>query len=170
MKTFRSGFTLIEVLIATVILSVTLVVLYSGFQIGMLAYKQTEENLSGSREGEIFLFQFSQELTQSFPYFKSSFQGKKDSVSFPTELKHYNPKGVLEELYVVEYHLEGKTLVRSEKKLRNDKLRKEAVAKETIFEDLSSCQFEYLTLDDDQKFRWNEKWLNQPYVGLPRAL
>lgn len=170
MKQSQNGFTLVEVLIVTSILSVTMVVLYSSFQIGMAAYKQTEKNLNENREGEIFLMQFSEELAQSFPYLKNSFQGKANSVSFPAKLARYGPKGALKELYLVTYRAEGGTLVRSEEKLRKDKLREETAVTETIFERLTDLRFEYLVLDGDEKLKWREEWLNQPYVGLPRAL
>ncbi len=170
MATHQKGFTLVEVLVVTAILSVTLVVLYSGFQIGMAAYKRTEENLNKNREGEIFVFQLSQELTQSFPYLKSSFHGREDSIVFPTELKRASDKGFLTGLYAVEYRVEGGTLVRSERKLRKDKLREEPAVRETIFEGLSVCRFEYLMLEGGRELEWRKDWLNQPYVGLPRAV
>lgn len=170
MSARQRGFTLVEVLVVTSILSVTLVVLYSGFQIGMAAYKQTEENLNKSREGDIFVFQLSQELAQSFPYLKSSFRGKEDSIAFPTELRRASEKDFLPALYAVEYRAERGTLVRSERKLRKDKLREEPPVQETIFEGLSVCRFEYLMLEGNRELKWQKNWLNQPYVGLPRAV
>ena len=166
----RRGFTLIEVLVVTAILSVTLVVLYSSFQIGMAAYKQTERNLNENREGEIFLFQFSQELAGAFPYLKSAFLGKDASVSFPTELMHYTAQGTERGLYVVTYQVDEGSLVRIEKKLRREKLREESPATETLFEHLTACQFEYLVLDGDEHLKWTGEWPNEPYTGLPRAL
>ena len=166
----KGGFTLIEVLTATVVLTIALTVLYSSFQIGLTAYRRTEVNLTDEREGEVFLFQLTRELRASVPYLKSPFQGGKNFLSFPTSLEHYTPKGITKELWLVEYQLKDGRLIRTERKLKKEKLRQEAPAKETVFERLSTCRFEFLYLASSRQLEWRAEWPNDPYIGLPRGV
>ena len=172
----RKGFTLVELLVVTVILSIALVVLYSGFRSGLAAYTRTEENLADRRDGEIFLLQFEQELKSAVPYAQAKeqgnneFVGKKDSILFPARLRHYTAKGVEENIYVVRYDFKSDSLIRTERKLKSKSLKEKEELKETLFEKLKTCRFEYLYLDSSEKFEWTNEWLNNPYVGLPRAV
>lgn len=166
----RSGFTLIELLIVMIILSVTLTVLYSCFQTGLTAYRRTESALVEDREGDVFIKELARELKNALPYLKRPFVGKPNAISFPAQVAHYTPKGAERELCLVEYRFEGRTLVRTEQKLRKDKLRESEKLKETMFDRLKDCRFSFLFALSDEQLEWRDDWPNQPYTGLPRGV
>ena len=166
----RRAFTLVELLIVMVILSVTLTVLYSCFQTGLSAYRRTESVLAEGREGDLFIKGLDLELKNALPYLKRPFVGKPNAVSFPAQVARYTPKGVERELCLVEYRFEGHVLTRTEQKLRKDKLQEEEQLKETVLDHLNDCRFAFLFAAADQKPEWHERWPNQPYAGLPRGV
>lgn len=165
----RSGFTLVELLVVTSILSVLLSALYLSFQTGLAAYVRSEEHLIEGREGEIFSLQLEEELRHAIPYFLSPFVGDRDSLAFPTRLRHYSPKGVEEDLYLVEYQVKSGSLIRSERKMKKS-LKEKTELKETLFKRLEICQFDFLYLSAADKLEWDKEWTNKPYVGLPRGV
>jgi prepilin-type N-terminal cleavage/methylation domain-containing protein len=167
------GFTLIELLVAVSILAVIMSSLYTSFVIGLRAHRRTEEHLIEKNSGEIFAVQLERELRNSIPYFhpdmKQYFQGKKYFLTFPAHIVHYSGEGVEEGLYLIRYEKEGNSLIRTEQKMREKSIGKEK-KRETLFEHLETFHFEYLTLGPADEFLWQKEWLNQPYIGLPRAV
>ena len=165
-----NGYTLIEVLIATAILSIVLVILYSSFQVGLAGYRRAEANLTEERDLDVFFYQLTRELKAAFPYSKDPFQGTREMIAFPTASVRYTPKGAIEELTHVEYRVKGRSLIRTERKLRKGKLREEQTRTETIFERVGECRFEFLYFGSNKKLEWREEWANKPYTGLPRGV
>lgn len=169
----RSGFTLIELIVVMSILSMIMSVLYSSFLTGLAAYRRTEEIISQKNEGDVFLVQLERELRNAVPYFHPNFKvyftGKASSISFPTALFHYTPDGTEEDLYIVEYEFLAGSLVRKERRVKEKSIGREE-KRETLFEKLETFRFEYLVLDQSDKIHWAKDWLNEPYLGIPRAV
>lgn len=172
----KKAFTLIELLVVTTILSVTMIILYTSFRLGLSAYSRTEEIVSGRRESEVFLIQLDRELKRSVPYTqskdreKNQFIGKGNSLQFPAVIQHFTPKGVEEGFYIVKYQVKGRTLVRSETKLRKKTFKEKSSKQEVLFQKVKECRFEYLYLSRSGQLTWGSEWLNNPYVGLPRGV
>ena len=164
-----SGFTLIEVLVAMVIISVTLTVLYTSFQSGLAAFRRTEETLSDRREGDVFRFQLERELKNMIPYLNEPFVGGGNSIVFPARLTRYSPNGIEEEMVVIEYEYVGRSLIRKERKMKR-KLSESKETRETLFEKVDTCRFEFLYADEVEGIHWASEWVNEPYVGLPRGV
>lgn len=164
------GFTLIEVLVVLALLGVLASGLYLSFQTGIMAFSRTEEQLLERNEGDIFLKQFEDELKQALAFAPEPFIGNSDSIRFPARLVRYTTKGIEEGLFVVEYKIERDSLVRSERKLRTKRLRKERAVEEKLFKDLSHLEFRFLYVGLSGKLEWERNWSNRPYVGLPRGI
>ena len=96
--------------------------------------------------------------------------GKKNSLRFPVLLQHYGTKGVEENVYLVGYEIKGRSLIRTERRLKPKSFRDKKETNEVLFKKLKDCQFEYLYLDRSEKLVWDNDWLNNPYVGLPRGV
>ncbi|OGW81997.1 MAG: hypothetical protein A3G33_04425 [Omnitrophica bacterium RIFCSPLOWO2_12_FULL_44_17] len=171
-----AGFTLVELLVVLAIISVTLTVLYTSFRTGLLAYQKMEENLMDRREAEIFMMQFEHELKNAIPYYNKDseqfFVGDERDLKFPAKLVRYSQKGMEEGLFMVEYQVRGQSLVRKEKKMvKKFKDRSSSrEVKETLFNKLKKCRFEYLFVDDSDKLFWDKEWTNSPYLGVPRGV
>ena len=166
----KNAFTLVEVLIATVILSISLVVLYSSFQVGLAGFRRTESNLTEEWEGRVFVKTLARELRNSLPYSKYPFHGETSFISFPAAFSRYTPKGIVNGFYLVEYKVKEGSLLRIEKRLKRESLLDKTKTEETLFERLKTCRFEFLSLGDNKKLVWRKDWFNQPYVGLPRGV
>ena len=172
-KASEKGFALIELLVATSILTILLSSLYMAFQTGLAAYGRTEENLALRNEGEVFLLQLERELRNALPYFRPGLQnhfvGKKDFLSFSTQLRRYTAKGIKEELYLVRYEVKEGSLIRTQRRLR-ESFPKPEEEKETLLNQLETCRFDFLYVDRSNALQWKAEWLNQPYIGLPRGV
>ena len=166
----KDGFTLIEVLVVTSILAVLMSALYMSFMTGLAAHKRTEEKLIQKNEGDVFLIQLERELRNAISYFHPDFEnyfvGKSSSIAFPAKISHYSSGGAVEDLYLIRYEIKSGSLVRIERKLKENSIGKEENL-ETLFTNLATFLFEYCSSDE---LHWEKEWLNQPYVGVPRAV
>jgi len=165
-----AGFTLIEVLVATVIVSIMMGSLYLSFQTGLIAFKRTEDHLMDQREVDIFVMQLSEELRNSMPYQPEPLIGTPLELSFPTRLRRYTSKGFEEEVSLIQYEWKSGQLIRTEQKLVKKSLKERSKTREVLFQNLSDFRFEYLYVTRDDEIKWEDAWKNRPYVGLPRAV
>lgn len=166
---YQKGFTLVEILIASVILGVILVSLFTAFQAGLTAYRRTEEGLLENRGASIFFFQLDQELRNAVPYSKHPFEGTSEKISFPAWLKSYTPEGTEKGIYLIEYRWKHGQVIRTQRKLTN-KLKEKSAVTETVLDALLDCRFEFLKLSGEETLVWDKNWENNPYVGLPRGV
>ncbi|HTL48649.1 MAG TPA: prepilin-type N-terminal cleavage/methylation domain-containing protein [Verrucomicrobiae bacterium] len=166
----QKGFTLIEVLIAMVIVAVILAGLVASFQTGLAAFKRSEDYLAAGREREVFYLQLEQELRNAVPVSLYPFLGRPDRISFPARLRRYTPKGPEEGLYLIEYQFRNGQLMRRETPLKKEGLRETEAAAETLFEGLREGRFSFLTLAESGPARWNGAWGGDIYPGLPRGV
>lgn len=166
----QRGFTLIEVLIASVILSVIMAGLYTSFQTGLAAFRRSEDYLSLGRDRDVFYLQLDEELRNAVPVSLYPFRGASDRLSFPARLSRLTPKGREDGLYLIEYRFRDGQLTRTEKKLKKEGLRDSDPPAETLFEGLRECRFSFLSLSEEGAANWGGEWKNQPYTGLPRGV
>ncbi len=165
---------MVELLVVLAIVSTLMVVLHTSFGTGILAYKRMEENLVTGREADIFLIQFGQELRRSFAYFHKDaehhFTGGENKLRFPAKLTRYTEKGAEDDLYLVEYEFKGRTLFRTEQKLKRKFKDRRKEQRETVFSNLNICRFEFLAVGESDELIWEREWTNEPYIGIPRGI
>lgn len=170
----KNGFTFVEMLVVLAIVSVLFTVLYGAFQTGLMAYTKTEQKLSDSREGDVFIMQIQQELRNAVPYYQRNtkiyFSGTDKSISFPTFLQHYSKAGREDDFFMVSYEVKGRTLVRKEKKMKSSFKDKKTDSDEVVFKKLKTCKFEYMFVNKNHEILWENEWKNEPYMGLPRGV
>lgn len=95
-----SGFTLIELVIATVILAVIAVSIYGSFSVGVKVWRRGGEN-RGLQKIRITLLSIQKELRSSFYFSKAPFKGASSEITFPLVAAREDKDGI----YVVNYYV-----------------------------------------------------------------
>ena len=156
----RKGFTLIELVIATVILTVMVVSISGAFNIGIKAWRRGNEG-QDFQKVRIALLKIQKELKSSFFFSKAGFRGASSEVVFPLSILEENT----EKIYIITYRMDenkdtgARNLVR-EKRLftENPQDEKEAI-KEPVFPvRLIAFKYAYKLEDGSNGFEWQDSW------------
>ncbi|MDD5348091.1 MAG: prepilin-type N-terminal cleavage/methylation domain-containing protein [Candidatus Omnitrophica bacterium] len=160
------GFTLVEVLVVTLILSVISVAIFNTFANGLAIYRRLSTEIPGERT-VLFLERLSHDVHNSFEYASINFTGEDAGVEFasivwsPAAKKHL-PGRIR---YVCDSDKES--LVRFEGDYFSVFEQKEPASRHRL-EGVASCVFRYYSYDEEKKeYSWLEDWTKQ---GLPNAL
>ncbi len=153
----RRAFTLIELIIATLILSVVVVSIYSAFSTGIKAWSRNAEG-KDFKKIRIALLRIQKEMRSSFFFSGIPFSGTSLRITFPV----VEEKG---KIYAVTYYITEnrnkscKVLMKRKSVFTNDRLLEEQTMDEFIFS-ADSIDFEYAhELKDGLKgLEWKDAW------------
>jgi len=95
-----AGFTLIELVIATVILAIIAVSIYGSFSVGVKVWRRGDEN-RGLQKIRIALLSMQKELRGSFYFSNAPFKGASSEITFPLVAAREDKGGI----YVVNYYV-----------------------------------------------------------------
>lgn len=150
----KNGFVLIEMLVVAALFCVILVVLYSGYSLGIHVWRIfCESGIAANRQVWLGLEKVSRDIKSSFACNAIEFAGDEYSFSFPS-VQDY-------EVVQIEYFYEkGKnTLYRTITKYADLLKDKKSKEKREIFK-AERLEFSYLYLDlDKNTFYWSSEWL-----------
>lgn len=167
----QKGFSLIEVLIASVIVSIIMASLTLSLQVGLKAHSRNESYLMETRDQEILMMQLTSELRNSVPYSPVPFKGSENKLSFPTRLRAYTKAGFADGLYEVEYRFASGRLIRSEIALKRESIKQSSLpSEEVIFDDLKESKFEYLFVTESGAMTWQGAWDSFGQSEMPRGI
>ena len=160
MKKNRS-FTLIELLIATAIISVVLLSLYSAFQTGMRTYKMMDSSFNIYQTARILFNRMEVDLKNSFAYRddNSEFKGGKQSLEFFSDIERFKDGKSYPAICRIKYELDGKKLNRS--LWEGLEAAKEVDVKpEELSQEIEKISFQYAhaTKDPDKPIEWLDSW------------
>lgn len=155
-----AGFTLLEILVAIMILSMVVVIIGSGFNLGIKAWEKGEAETNETQRLRIISGLMSQQLKSFYPYRMEIdgknvivFEGKSDSLLFVTILA--NEGGYK---WVNYSFKDGKFLFKEgrlpDKKFQ-EKIEEDSGEEEIIDRDISEFKFEYFASD---KEGWKDSW------------
>ncbi len=160
-KLRKKGFTLIEVLIASVVFVVVMLAVYAAFSTGLFGYRTIEDRLSLYQGGAQILGQLNSDLRNSFPYSENDvkFTGTKDRLSFLTIANVFSSGMFNQDYAFVSYKLENNKLFRL-CRLNQQALNAAAeVEFEEMISDIESLFFSYAVLGADGKtLEWKDDW------------
>jgi len=112
----NAGFTLIEILVASLIFTVVMLTIYSAFHSGIFGYRDIEENINVYQQAKIILERINLDLRNAFIYSDgdAKFIGDNDSgvLSFFTTVDAYQAQGLASTYARVEYSMDGEKLMR----------------------------------------------------------
>ena len=160
MKKNRS-FTLIELLIATAIISVVLLSLYSAFQTGMRTYKMMDSSFNIYQTARVLFNRMEVDLKNSFAYRddNSEFKGGAQSLEFFSDIERFKDGKSYPAICRIKYELDGKKLNRS--LWEGLEAAKEVDVKpEELSQEIEKISFQYAhaTKDPDKPIEWLDSW------------
>lgn len=168
----RSAFTLIELVVATVILTVMVVSISGAFNIGIKAWRRGSEG-QDFQKVRIALLKLQKELKSSFFFSKAPFRGASSEIIFPLSV----PEGDTERIYIITYTMDEnkdtglKTLVREKRPFTENPQDEKEPVKEPVFS-VRSIEFKYAyeLRDGSNRFEWQDSWLAESQKNIPSAV
>lgn len=182
------GFTLIEVVVALMILGLILLIILGAFRLGVSAWEKGESVKEDYQKVRIISHLISQQIKSAFPYkIKAqkaegdylAFEGKLHSLRFVSALpiRAQQPEGFVYATYKFkEGGKEGGRLILYEQRVLNKDFFEEELKEEsgvTLLEGVSDVRLEYYQEEDPTKNRdegWVEEWNAKEEKQLPKAL
>jgi len=158
----RRGFVLMEVLVATTLLSLAGSGLYSGLTQAVKIQRMIRETDSLHDPFKILWMRAGKDLRNMISIRNYRFIGKQDEMAFPISSGY-------SQLSIVRYFTEDGKLLRSEKKLP-EALVKAPPAENIFLENVETVRFEYAYLDAEDRLLFKPIWMEEPYFGLPKAV
>ena len=167
----RNGFTLIELVIATVILAVVIVSISGAFNIGIKAWRKGSEG-QGLQKVRIAFLKIQKELKSSFSFSKAPFRGSASEIIFPLSI----PEESTEKIYIITYRMDEnkdtglKALVRGKRPFTETPQEGGEAVKEPVFPIKSiAFKYAYKLEDGTNGFEWQDSW-PETQKNIPSAV
>ncbi len=160
------GFTLIEMLIVTAIISVISLAIFSTFDNGIKIWQRVNNPLPGE-DVAIFLNKFERDLRNTFRFAGIEFVGEKDRLEFASLVTSRNLQKTTVGGIIYSYDILNETLKRTEKdfsQIYSDE--KGRIAQ--VLAKIRDLKFQYYYYNDEKKeFQWEDSWHKE---GFPLAV
>lgn len=156
----RDGFTLLELIVAITILPLVILIIGSGFRLGMNTWERGEAQTLWTQRFRVLSGLLSQEIKSAYPYSVTIdddekvvvFEGKPDSILFATALTDSAYGG----FKWVRYSQKDGTLFYKEGLLPDKKLEDNIAGDEEVLDtDIGELKFSYLSLEESE---WKDSW------------
>jgi len=156
---YKHGFTLIELILVTAILSVTGLAVYGTFASGISIWKTITQE-SACEDINIFFEKISFDLRSSFKLTGLRFRGGENKVSFPVKIKTSGDDGIKNSIGEVTYSYDWrKRTLNKRQATYGEAYRKKSGKKSILQEEVSSLNFQYFVYDPDKKdYSWVTSW------------
>ncbi len=156
-KSNKSAFTLIEMLIVTAIISVISLAIFSTFNNGIKIWQRVNNPLPGE-DTAIFLNKFSRDLRRTFNFEGIEFIGEKDRVEFASLVTSRNLQITTVGKIVYSYNTSNETLDRIEKDF-SQIYSGEKGSVIQVLSKITDLNFLYYYYDTEKKeFNWEDSW------------
>lgn len=168
MKKNGGGFVLIELLIASLLFALAASGLYSVFLQGIKARQKIQSHLLD--EGPLLIFgdRLEKDLRNAVVLMDYPFKGRTNEISFPVLLPDAEASG-RNPVFLVEYKITDGRLTRTQKNLAA-KTASEKPAERVYLQNLDSFGFEFPYEKKAGNYRFESFWLDDPYLGIPKAV
>ena len=155
------GYVLIEVLVASVLLSMAGSGLYAGLMSGIKANRMVRESDAIYDPLRSCWIRIEKDLRNSTTLREVIFTGKEDEMKFPVIASA--------ELHSIYYFIKNGSLMRREQKLSNHLVSEDPVER-VVLKGIKSFKFQYAYLDEKEKLKFQPFWPETPYFGIPKAV
>ena len=162
----NSGFTLVELLISSVVISVIALAAYFGLAAGIRIWQRVNQKAE-YEDLAFFLDRFGSDLRNCLEFSRLNFSGEKDRVSFAALLNspRLNKRTVGELSYI--YEAQKGVLNRQERDYSHLYNQDEGIVR-TALTDIKSLEFKFYVYDKaEKKYLWLEEF---DRAGLPLAV
>lgn len=158
-RSFLTGFTFIELLLVTSLLSVIGLSIYATFTNGINFWLRINEK-QATEDVVIFFDRISLDLRNSFRYTGIDFRGTDDRVSFPVIGEFQGRHGKTKGIGRVEYFFDaGVDSIKTRESNYSEVYKDKASPERELVTDIESLSFRYYYYDPDQKeYLWETSW------------
>lgn len=155
----KDGFTLIEILIVTALLSVIGLSLFSVFNSGVSVWQRLTQEII-AEDVNLFFEKITSDIQSTFLFSEISFQGKEDEISFPVILpassESEDPKGIGRAAY---YYERSKQSLYREQSDFSEVYRGRAKFRKAVLNYVTDVHFEYYYHDlKSNTYAWTSSW------------
>ena len=150
-----------ELLIASAIMFVVMVVIYSGFQGGIFSSRRITASLERHQAAGYALGRINADLRNAFPYSKdeTKFRGDSDHIGFLTLTDEEGVDGLDEEYDHVSYELEGDRLMRVALRSKDSLDENAEPRRDELLDGVAGLAFSYgLSAEGAADVDWQETW------------
>ena len=160
----RKAFTLVEILLVCVIVSVVSLAIYSALNNGMKIWKRVNTQLAGE-DAIFFLEKFSYDLRNSFFFRNINFTGTEEQISFASLVKSglYPDRSIGQVSYM--YNPQEKAVYRNQLDFSQIYSRQEPIQKIQL-KNVSELKFSYYLFDPEKKVYFWQDELGQEQFPL----
>lgn len=156
-KSNKSAFTLIEMLIVTAIISIISLAIFSTFDNGIKIWQRVNNPLPGE-DMAIFLNKFSRDLRKTFKFEGVEFIGEKDRIEFASLVTSRNLQITTVGKIVYSYNTLNETLDRIERDFSQIYGDEEGRVIQVLSK-ITDLNFQYYYYDTGKKeFNWEDSW------------
>jgi len=169
----KKGFTLIEVLLSGVIVSLVAIFVYSIFASGIHVWKKGNQSRNYQRKLRIFSEKVTQELRNTFQLSSVVFEGSEDLITFATLIKNISSEEEgYNQLGRVTYFVNDEDVFcRQEETYAESFNSKEEGVYEELISGVSQVKFSYCYLDNlTGNYEWKEDWVKEEQDTIPQAI
>ncbi len=169
----KKGFTLIEVLLSGVIVSLVAIFVYSIFASGIHVWEKGNQSRKYQRNIRIFSEKLTRELRNTFQLSSVVFEGSEDIITFPIFIENISSEEErCNEVGRVSYFVNDDDVFCRQKETYAESFNSE---EEGICEELvsgvSQVEFSYCYLDNlTGNYEWKEDWVKEEQDTIPQAV
>lgn len=163
----RGAFTLIELLIASSILAIVMVTIFSAFHSGIFGFRNIDETIEAHQAARFILEQMSLDLKNSFNYKDSGknakFIGRGQEISFLALVDTFSHSSLVREFAFVSYKLENNKLFRLCRKAHESLNKNSQIQAEELIDNIDIA-FQYSNgkiSEENQKMEFKDTWAGQ---------
>jgi len=163
-KSKGEAFTLIELMVVTVMLSIVCLAIYSTFASGARIWQRVNR-MPVNEDVNIFFDRFSSDVKNSVDFTGVRFSGTADRVELPTLVS--SPALESRTVGIAVYSCAGSTLVRGQADY-SQIYQDASITPRHVLGGLQACAFTYYQYDDErQEYVWVDEWTK---TGFPLAV
>lgn len=165
-KENKRGFTFVELVIVTAIISVISLAIYTTFNNGVKIWQRMNAEILEQDLG-IFFEKFSSDLRNSFEFAGLSFSGKEDNIEFPTLVDSLVLGNDSLGQVIYSYDYAGGVVRRRERDFSQIYNNEKGTITEPL-KNVKSLEFKYYRYDQEEKeYIWEDEW---PRETVPLAV
>lgn len=156
-----TGFTLVELLIASAIFLTIMATIYSSFHAGIFGYKNMEETVNVHQSARQILERINLDIRNSFVFSEneSKFLGNRQGVSFLTIADTYDEDGIIENYAFVAYQIEEGKLTRLCRKGKESLNNNSGIQSEEMALNGATLVFSYgYSINGQEGVKWKDTW------------
>ncbi len=158
----QKGYILLEVLVASTLLSLAGSSFYAGLSQAVKMERAVRTMDALYDPFKILWMRSTKDLRNMVPLRDHRFKGDEDEMEFPM-------LGEALQLFSIQYFVKDGNLIRTQEDLPK-KFVKDSPVESVFLKNIEWARFEYAYLDEEERLVFKPEWPEEPYFGLPKAV